>query len=220
MGTRGSERDAATRAALVAAEARLFAALGLDVRERRLDLAGGPVSYARVLESGEGPVLVLLHGAGGGGALWAPLLAQLRDHHAIAIDLPGCGLSAPFDFSGVDLRAHAVSFLTALLDALDLSRVALVCNSLGATYALYLATEGDDRLSHLLLLGATGVALPGGRTTRLMALMSRRWVARTTGALMPRMSPSMSRRFFASIVGRPAVDAVVDEMFGSSRTSN
>lgn len=214
MTTTGEARAAGQqRAALVASERRLFAALGLEVRERELELDGAPVPRLRVLETGEGPPIVLLHGAGVGAAIWAPLLAKLPDHHCIAVDLPGCGASPPFDFDGVDLRTHAVSLVTALLDALQLRSVALAGNSLGGTYALYLATEGDERLSHLLLLGATGAALPGGRAPLPMALMSRPRIGHLAEVLTPRMRPSLSRRFFASVVGRPAVDAAPDEMF-------
>ncbi|WP_052667896.1 alpha/beta fold hydrolase [Nitriliruptor alkaliphilus] len=214
MGTKGDgRRRAAARADLAAAEARLFAALDLPLRERWIELADGPVRGVRVLETGAGPPLVLLHGAGAGAAMWAPLLARLPDHHAIAVDLPGCGASDPFDVTGVDLRGHAVAFLSALLDALELPSVTVVGNSLGGSYALYAAAAGDARLASLLLLGATGVALPGGRATPPMALLSRPWVGRIAGTLTPRMSPSLSRRFFASIVGRPAVDAVPVEMF-------
>jgi pimeloyl-ACP methyl ester carboxylesterase len=59
---------------------------GLPVTERRCALAG--VSTA-VLEGGDGPPMVLLHGPGEFAATWLPVLPQLaRTHRVIAPDLP------------------------------------------------------------------------------------------------------------------------------------
>jgi len=64
---------------------------GAPVTERRLDLAG--VSTA-VLEGGDGPPVVLLHGQGGWAGVWVPVMADLvRDHRVVAPDLPGLGAS-------------------------------------------------------------------------------------------------------------------------------
>ena len=61
------------------ARARLLA--GIPVTERRLDLAG--VSTA-VLETGDGPPIVLLHGGiETGGVYWGPVISRLR--RAIAL---------------------------------------------------------------------------------------------------------------------------------------
>lgn len=61
----------------------------LPVRERRLELAG--VSSA-VLEGGDGPPIVLLHGPGGNAAHWMRVIpALVHDHRVIAPDLPGHG---------------------------------------------------------------------------------------------------------------------------------
>ena len=61
------------------------------VEERRLELAG--VSTA-VLEGGDGPPLVLLHGPGASAAHWLRVLPDLvATHRVIAPDLPGLGAS-------------------------------------------------------------------------------------------------------------------------------
>ncbi len=67
---------------------------GLPARERRLQLAG--VSTA-VLEGGDGPPVVLLHGGiESGGVYWAPLISRLAgSHHLVVPDAPGLGESEP-----------------------------------------------------------------------------------------------------------------------------
>ena len=64
---------------------------GAPVTERRLDLAG--VSTA-VLEGGDGPPVVLLHGQNGWSGMWLPVIADLvTTHRVVAPDLPGLGAS-------------------------------------------------------------------------------------------------------------------------------
>ena len=142
------------------AERRLFAACGVQVASRRVRLADPPVAV-RVLEAGEGPPLVLVHGSGMSASTWAPLIPYLGARRLIAFDLPGFGLSDAFDYRGRPLRAHAVAQLTSLLDALDLERVPIVGTSLGGMWALCLAVDAPDRVSALASLGVPAAALPG-----------------------------------------------------------
>ena len=142
------------------AERRLFGACGVQVASRRVRLADPPVAV-RVLEAGEGPPLVLVHGSGMSASTWAPLMPYLGTRHVIAFDLPGFGLSDAFDYSGRSLRAHAVAQLTSLLDALDLERVPIVGTSLGGMWALCLAVDAPDRVAAVASLGVPAVALPG-----------------------------------------------------------
>ena len=81
------------------AERRLFAACGVQVASRRVRLADPPVAV-RVLEAGDGPPLVLVHGSGMSASTWAPLMPYLGTRRLIAFDLPGFGLSDAFDYSG------------------------------------------------------------------------------------------------------------------------
>jgi len=64
---------------------------GIPVKERRLRLAG--VSTA-VLEGGDGPPVVLLHGPGANAAHWLRVIPGLvATHRVVAPDLPGQGAS-------------------------------------------------------------------------------------------------------------------------------
>jgi pimeloyl-ACP methyl ester carboxylesterase len=123
-----------------AAEQRLLSACGIEASSRRVELADPPLAV-RVLEAGQGPPVVLVHGSGMSATTWAPLMPYLAGHRLIAVDLPGFGLSEPFDYGGRSLREHAVAQLTSLLEALGLERAAVVGTSLGGMWALCLAVQ-------------------------------------------------------------------------------
>jgi hypothetical protein len=113
------------------AERRLLDEYGVTARSRRLTLAD-PALTARVLETGAGDDILLLHGSGMSAPTWAPLLPHLADRRVHAFDLPGFGLSDPYDYTGRSLRRHAVAQVGSMLDVLGLERASVVGTSLGA----------------------------------------------------------------------------------------
>ncbi|WP_255197058.1 alpha/beta fold hydrolase [Halorarius litoreus] len=102
---------------------------------------------------GDGPPVVLLHGAGMDGRLWAEQARPLADDHRLVVpDLRGHGRtggSAREDYS-VALFADDVR---ALVDALDLDRPAVVGHSMGAFVALVYAARHTDACAGLATLG-------------------------------------------------------------------
>jgi pimeloyl-ACP methyl ester carboxylesterase len=126
---------------------------GAPVAERRLDLAG--VSTA-VLEGGQGPPVVLLHGQGGWAGVWLPVMGDLaRDHRVVAPDLPGLGASrvqgAPPD------AARVLAWLGELLDRTCPVPPVLVGVSLGGSIAARFAAAHGDRLAGLVLVSMGGL---------------------------------------------------------------
>ena len=106
--------------------------------------------------TGAGRPLVLVHGAGGCGALWAAQLDGLGDRaRVLAPDLPGHG-----DTPGPGRRTVAAyaQWLVALLDALGLGRVVLGGHSMGGAIAQAVALTHPGRLAGLVLVG-TGARL-------------------------------------------------------------
>jgi pimeloyl-ACP methyl ester carboxylesterase len=194
------------------AESRLFRACGVQVASRPVRLADPPVSL-RVLEVGDGPPLVLVHGSGMSASTWAPLMPYLRTYRLIAFDLPGFGLSDPFDYSGRPLRSHAVAQLTSLLDALRLERVTVVGTSLGGMWALGLALDAPDRVAAVVSLGVPAVALPGMHGDAAFTALSTPGL----GQLIARIgSPSVAttRRALArGAIGRRAAERVPEGFF-------
>jgi pimeloyl-ACP methyl ester carboxylesterase len=144
--------DGSRRATGDDARRRLLA--GAPVTERRLDLAG--VSTA-VLEGGDGPPVVLLHGQGGWSGMWLPVIADLvTTHRVVAPDLPGLGASEVPD--GPPDAARALAWLDALVQRTCPAPPALVGASLGASMAARFAIAHPDRLSRLVLMGAGSLA--------------------------------------------------------------
>jgi pimeloyl-ACP methyl ester carboxylesterase len=197
-----SNHDAGTQR-FHAAEQRLFSACGLAVASRRLSLADPPVAV-RVLEAGEGPPLVLVHGSGMSASTWAPLMAHLAGYRLIALDLPGFGLSGPLDYRGRSLRQHAVAQMTSLLDALDVGRATVVGTSLGGMWALCFAIAAGDRVTAVASLGVPAVALPGMRGDPFFTALSTPGL-RQVVVRMPSPSVGFTRRSLArGVIGPQA----------------
>jgi pimeloyl-ACP methyl ester carboxylesterase len=194
------------------AERRLFAACGVQVASRRVRLADPPVEV-RVLEAGDGPPLLLVHGSGMSASTWAPLMPYLGTHRLIAFDLPGFGLSDPFDYSHRLLREHAVAQLTSLLDALGIERVPIVGTSLGGMWGFCLALDAPDRISALASLGVPAVALPGMHGDPFFTALStpglRQLVARIRSPNVATTRRSLAR----GVIGPRAAERAPDGFF-------
>jgi pimeloyl-ACP methyl ester carboxylesterase len=127
---------------------------GLPVTERRLELAAVPTA---VLEGGDGPPLVLLHGSGEFAALWLRVVPDLVANHRVVVpDLPGHGASAvPQRPLGAD---RMVAWLGELLDATCQEPPVLAGRGLGGALAARFAAGHGHRLAQLVLVGAFGLA--------------------------------------------------------------
>ena len=98
------------------AEQRVFARYGVAPETRFVELSEPPLRV-RVLESGEGPPLLLVPGDGAIAAAWAPLLAELPGRRVIVLDRPCFGLSVGFDYRRADLRRHGAARPTSQVGA-------------------------------------------------------------------------------------------------------
>ncbi len=107
---------------------------------------------------GKGPsVVVLLHGYGETGDMWAPLAAELaRDHMVVAPDLRGMGLSSrPED--GYDKKTQGQD-IAGVLDALKIEKVALVTHDIGNMVGYAFAAQYPGRVTRFVIMDAP---LPG-----------------------------------------------------------
>ena len=109
---------------------------------------GLEVAYDRV---GEGPPLVLVHGAAVDARMWQPQLAALADEFTVvAWDEPGAGRSSdvPADFGLADYA----DCLAALIDALELGPAHVAGLSWGGTVALELYRSHPELVATLILV--------------------------------------------------------------------
>jgi pimeloyl-ACP methyl ester carboxylesterase len=115
----------------------------------------GTTLHVRV--GGKGPAVVLLHGYGETGDMWAPLAADLvRDHEVIVPDLRGMGLSAR-PAGGYDKKTQGKD-IAGLLDALKVDKVDLVTHDIGNMVGYAFAAQYRDRITRFVLMDAP---LPG-----------------------------------------------------------
>jgi pimeloyl-ACP methyl ester carboxylesterase len=155
--------DGADIAGYRATEARLWASLGAQPRERRLGLARSHVEV-RIQELGDGPPVLFVHGGSTSGTSWAELAATLPDRRCLLLDRPGTGLSAPLGRpvrTLDDLRDLSDQLVPDVLDALALGSADVVATSFGGWFALRAALAAPERIDRLVLFGWTAGAPVG-----------------------------------------------------------
>jgi 2-hydroxymuconate-semialdehyde hydrolase len=118
-----------------------------------LDIADVATS---VIEVGEGPPLLLLHGGiECGGAMWAPVLPRLaRRHRVVVPDVPGLGESAPASRLDVDNFAR---WLTAIVEEAGLEHAIVVAHSLIGSLTARFAARDARLFSRLVIYAAPAV---------------------------------------------------------------
>ena len=130
----------------------LFADNGFAGDSRRVSDRDGRVTY--LIDGGDGPrPIILIHGGLAEASIWCLLAGRLRGRLIIP-DRPGCGLSYPIDYRGVDFWPAAADWLGDLIDGLDPVEVDLIGSSIGGFFAIAFATKHPDRVRRLVLVGA------------------------------------------------------------------
>lgn len=126
---------------------------GLAVAERRIDLAGVPTA---ILEGGDGPAVVLLHGPGEHAPKWRDTIEGLvNDHRVVAPDLPGHGASDPAD--GPLDAALLMSWLEVLVEECCEEPPTLVGHIVGGAIAARFAIDHGERIDRLVLVDSLGL---------------------------------------------------------------
>ncbi|MFE0678983.1 alpha/beta fold hydrolase [Streptomyces sp. NPDC058867] len=139
-----------------------------QLKHHRLTTTLGDIAVA---ETGEGPVLVMLHGGGPGASgvsNYHQNLAALAKHFRVVLpDQPGFGASyrpTADDLGERSITAITVDALFQALDALGIDTFHLLGNSLGGAAAIAMAQQRPDRVSGLVLMAPGGGWLPFGPT--------------------------------------------------------
>lgn len=117
----------------------------------------GATLHVRI--GGRGPAVVLLHGFGDTGDMWAPLAKDLaRDHTVVVPDLRGMGLSShPAD--GYDKKTQAAD-IRAVLTRLGVDHSAVVGHDIGTMVAYAYAARYADKTDLLVVMDAPVPGIP------------------------------------------------------------
>ncbi|HET6447483.1 MAG TPA: alpha/beta fold hydrolase [Conexibacter sp.] len=147
---------------------------------------------ANVVELGEGPPLLFVHGLSGCWQNWLENMPHFaRTHRVVAVDLPGFGAS-PLSREQISIPAYA-RFLEGVCDALSIDAATVVGNSMGGYIAAELAIASPQRVERLMLVSAAGITaehlhrdriMAGGRlraTVMTRSAARRAWLARRAG---------------------------------------
>jgi pimeloyl-ACP methyl ester carboxylesterase len=115
----------------------------------------GATIHVRV--GGQGPAVVLLHGFGDTGDMWAPVAAALAKHHSVVVpDLRGMGLSSHPE-TGYDKKTQARD-VAQVLDRLKIDKAALVTHDIGNMVGYAFAAQFPERVTRWVIIDAP---LPG-----------------------------------------------------------
>lgn len=111
----------------------------------------GATIHVRV--GGSGPAVLLLHGFGETGDMWAPLAADLvRDHRVIVPDLRGMGLSSKPE-GGYDKKVQSLD-VADVLEALNVQQVDLVTHDIGNMVGYAFAAQFPARVTRWVVMDA------------------------------------------------------------------
>lgn len=121
----------------------------------------------RILEAGQGPALVLLHGTGGHLENYARNIMPLaRRFRVVAMDLLWHGMSQTEGFDDLEVIPHLVDHVRDVLDVLGIGQAAIEGQSMGGWVAMRFALAYPERVSKLVLTTTMGYqpdegAIPG-----------------------------------------------------------
>lgn len=162
---------------------------GLPVTHRWLDAAGITTS---VLEGGDGPPVLLLHGQAAFAESWGGVIPDLVGRHrVIAPDLPGLGRSRVR--TGVVDGPRVMAWLGHLIAQTCAEPPRLVGISLGGTVSAHFAVEHGDRVRSIVLVASGSLGPFRPAPGALLSLIR----------YMRRPSIAANERFFRYVVTDP-----------------
>lgn len=153
---------------------------------------------------GKGPAVVLLHGFGDTGDMWAPLATDLaRDHTVVVPDLRGMGLSS-IPEGGYDKKTQAGD-IRAVLSALKIEHSVVIGHDIGTMVAFAYAARYPQLTDRLVVMDAP---VPGITPWNDIVRSPMLWHFDFGGKDMERLVAGRERiyldRFWNEFAGTPA----------------
>jgi pimeloyl-ACP methyl ester carboxylesterase len=191
----------------------------------------GTSLYVRI--GGQGPAVVMLHGFGDTGDMWAPAAAVLAQHHTVVVpDLRGMGLSTHPD-TGYTKKNQAMD-IAGVMDALKIQKADLVTHDIGNMVGYALAAQYPGRITKWVVIDAPlpGIGnwdeikqspllwhfnFRGPDMERLVAGRERIYLDRFYNELSadPRKIDEATRQHYAALYARPHAMHDAFEQFGA-----
>ncbi len=154
-------------------------------RHQTFQSGGHTLHYLQV---GRGDPVVLIHGLSGSGAWWRRNLPALSQHHEVfVVNLPGYGPARRQKSLSVQQNAE---LLATWMNELKLENATVIGHSLGGHVATRLVALVPGRVSHLVLVCATG--LLKGNPVRLALKLPRAGVSGRL-SFLPRIALDSAR---------------------------
>jgi pimeloyl-ACP methyl ester carboxylesterase len=196
----------------------------------------GATIHVRV--GGKGPAVVMLHGFGDTGDMWAPLAnALIKDHTVIVPDLRGMGLSS-YPSAGYDKKTQGVDIAT-IMDRLNVQKADLVTHDIGNMVGYALAAQYPDRITKWAIIDAPlpGIGpwdeilkspllwhfnFRGPDVDRLVKGRERIYLDRFWNELSanPKVIDEATRQHYAKIYARPGAMHAAFEQFATFNTKD
>lgn len=119
-------------------------------------MPAGGFQRIHVMEFGDGPPVLLVHGAGSGGAIWHRQIAALAmDHKVIVPDVPMFGMS---EIPGLvhAPRSQIGDVILGVMDVLSIDTADIAGHSLGALGSIGAMTREPERFNRAILMSSPG----------------------------------------------------------------
>jgi pimeloyl-ACP methyl ester carboxylesterase len=191
----------------------------------------GTTLHVRI--GGQGPAVLMLHGFGDTGDMWAPAAAALMKTHTVVVpDLRGMGLSAHPE-QGYTKKNQAVD-IAGVMDALKIDSADLVTHDIGNMVGYALAAQYPTRITEWVVIDAPlpGIGnweeikqspllwhfnFRGPDEERLVAGRERIYLDRFYNELSadPKKIDEATRRHYAALYARPHAMHDAFEQFGA-----
>jgi len=181
----------------------------LDVLGSQIHFYQGKKYRTRVIEAGEGDLLILMHGGGGHAEAYSRNIQRLSQHFRVmAIDFIWHGFSSKPPFREGNWLAQFTEQVLDLMDAQGVDRAYIEGESLGGWICLDMAINHAERVKKVILNTAWGMKFkPGTVKERAQDMNTLR---ETSLKALENPSPETLRRRLEWLMASP--DRVTDEL--------
>ena len=193
-----------------------FAAEEVDPLTRWININGLRIHYLEAGRDKPGDTVVLMvHGYLATANDFRPLMLSLPEQfHSIAVDLPGCGLSAKPD-AAYDMP-YFVAFLRSFATAKKLSHFILIGHSLGGKMSTHYTSKWPGTVDRLILIDSFGLTeeeKPWAGLAQLGVIVDKGFLPNRPGFsgdnVMGQVDQRATARITKNMIGHDPIDGIL-----------